>query len=101
MKNLITTMGNVSFLPAAATTATPEIQNILDTIMTIVSYVQLLGGGVIVLCVALAAIPFLRGGQQNFEVGKAKIIGIVVGAALLFCATAIATVIKNMFGYTG
>ena len=76
-------------------------QSIVNTINTVVQYVQLVGAAVVILMFALAAFPFITGGQQGFELGKRKVIGIIVGAGLLFCATAVGTLVKTMYGYSG
>ena len=78
-----------------------DLNSITNTIAQAVTYVQVIGAGIIVLMLAIAGYHFFAGGQQGFELGKKKVIGILIGAALLFCATALGAVIKSMYGYTG
>lgn len=96
----------MKFIPMDASTGDPtssggDLTSILSTISQVVTYVQAIGAGIIVLVLAMSAFHFFVGGQQGFEIGKKQIIGIVIGAGLLFCATAVSAVIKTMFGYSG
>ena len=88
-------------LLTAAAAPAGDLNSITNTIAQAVTYVQVIGAGIIVLMLAIAGYHFFAGGQQGFELGKKKVIGILIGAGLLFCATALGAVVKSMYGYTG
>lgn len=101
MKQILSKVMTNPLVAAAAPAGSAETENIVNTIANILTFVQVVGGGLIGLMLALAAYHFIAGGQQSFELGKRKIIGIVIGAGLLFGAGTISAVIKSTYGYTG
>ena len=60
------------------------MENQLYTIIiSIIHIVQIIGGGIAALMLGVSAFHFIKGGREDFAIGKSKLIGIVVGDLLV------------------
>lgn len=58
-------------------------QQLYNIIITIIHIVQIIGGGVAALMLGISAFHFIKGGREDFTIGKSKLVGIVIGLLLV------------------
>lgn len=80
--------------------ATFDTSTITNAVSKVLTAVQIVGGAMLGICIAAAAIQFFFGDREHFQLGKTRIIGMIIGAFLLFSATALSTFIKSVFPTT-
>lgn len=71
------------------------MDKIAQTIMQIATGAQLVGGAILVICIILCGIKIMAGGAEGLRDGKRWFVGIVIGAILLFSASAIKEWLKQ------
>jgi len=92
---------HVASLPAASCGAFASVcAKATAGVNTLVGVIQVLGGALVILMVALAGILFLvsRNNPKHQDGAKSALIWAVVGVAVLALADPIATGIKGVFG---
>lgn len=70
--------------------------DVTQTIGNFLTGIQAIGGTVAAVMIGLAAFHFIKGGKEDFLIGKSKIVGIVIGLAMLILASSLKTWVTGM-----
>lgn len=75
------------------------VEDVTTAIDNLLGGAQLIGAAVIGIAVALAAFHFVKGGREDWQIGKGKIAGIIIGALMIATATGIKAWVNSMVGF--
>ncbi len=75
------------------------MEGLTSTIVNFITGVQVIGGGVAALMGGVAAYHFFKGGREDFQIGKGKLAGIVIGLVVLLGCIPLKDWISSMIGF--
>lgn len=98
IKNAVNTLTIKTVIAAggAGGALPPELTNAINNLL---NAIKLLGGAVSGIMIAICAFHFIKGGREDFQIGKGKVAGIIIGLVMVAAAAAIQTWINGMVGF--